>query len=305
MLRILASDGMEKSAVKALEDLGCEVVQQFYEPEDLKEQVKNFDALVVRSATKVREPIIDSAAAAGKLKVVIRGGVGVDNIDVQYAEDHGIKVRNTPRASSASVAELVVGHMFSAARYIGLANATMRDGKWEKKQYEGIEISGKTIGIIGYGRIGQELGKRCIALGMKVLAYDIYQNKDLENDSMKYADLDTLLGASDFISLHTPGAKGAPPLIGKAEIDKMKDGAVIINTSRGGNVDVEAVLDALDSEKLYAFGVDVYPEEPCKNERLLNHRRVSMTPHIGASTKEAQIRIGTEIVDIIKETFGL
>ena len=159
MIRILAADGMEKGAVKALEEKGCEVVQQFYEVEDLKQAVKEFDALVVRSATKVRVPVIDEAAAAGRLKIIIRGGVGVDNIDVDYAKEKGIEVRNTPRASSQSVAELAMGHMFACARFLSVAGHSMREGKWEKKAYaKGIELQGRTLGIIGFGRIGQHLG---------------------------------------------------------------------------------------------------------------------------------------------------
>jgi len=167
MKRILVTDGMEKSAVEKLKNSGYEVVEQFYEPEVLKEQIKNFDAVVVRSATKVRQPIIDAALETGRLKLIIRGGVGVDNIDVDYAKLNGIAVANTPNASSASVAELAIGHMFCLARHIYIANHTMRQGKWNKKQYEGIELSGKTLGLVGFGRIAREVAKRAFALGMK------------------------------------------------------------------------------------------------------------------------------------------
>lgn len=302
-MRILASDGIEKNAAATLATQGHEVVQQFYEPEELAEQVKNFDVLVVRSATKVRKPIIDAAAEAGRLKLIIRGGVGIDNIDHVYAEEKGIKVMNTPKASSDSVAELALAHMFSVARFISIAGHTMREGKWEKKAYKGIELSGKTLGIIGYGRIGQALGLRAQALGMKVVAYDIYKIPALENENMRYVEIDELLAVSDFISLHTPAIDGKP-LINAETIAKMKDGVVFINTSRGNNVDENALLDALNSGKIYGAGLDVYAEEPAKNVALYSHPRVSCTPHIGASTSEAQKRIGAEIVDIIGKFFA-
>ena len=302
-MRILASDGIEKNAAATLAAQGHEVVQQFYEPEELAEQVKNFDVLVVRSATKVRKPIIDAAAEAGRLKLIIRGGVGIDNIDHVYAEEKGIKVMNTPKASSDSVAELALAHMFSVARFISIAGHTMREGKWEKKAYKGIELSGKTLGIIGYGRIGQALGLRAQALGMKVVAYDIYKIPALENENMRYVETDELFAVSDFISLHTPAIDGKP-LINAETIATLKDGVVFINTSRGNNVDENALLDALNSGKIYGAGLDVYAEEPAKNVALYSHPRVSCTPHIGASTSEAQKRIGAEIVDIIGKFFA-
>ena len=304
MLRVLASDGMEKNAVKALQELGCEVVEQFYEPEALMEQVKGYDVLVVRSATKVREPIIDAARQTGRLKLIIRGGVGVDNIDVAYARDNGIEVCNTPEASSASVAELAIGHMFSLARFIGIANVTMRQGIWEKKAYKGTEIAGKTLGLIGIGRIARETGKRAAALGMNVI-YTNRSGHQPEYDPYVRYELDELLAKSDYVSLHTPGPKGSPPILSAEKIAMMKDGAILINTGRGNMVDTEAVLDALDSGKLRGYGADVYVEEPCKDERLLTHPKVSMTPHVGGSTVEAQRRIGEEIVAHIRRVFRI
>ena len=210
---------------------------------------------------------------------------------------------NTPKASSDTVAELSLAHMFSVARFINIAGHTMREGKWEKKAYKGIELGGKTLGIIGYGRIGQALGRRAQALGMKVLAYDIYKIPELENENMKYVEMDELLANSDFISLHTPSIDGKP-LINADTISRMKDGVVIINTSRGNNVDEKALLDALNSGKVYGAGLDVFAEEPPKNVELYSHPKVSCTPHIGASTNEAQKRIGAEIVDIIEKFFN-
>ena len=302
MYRILAPDGMDKAAVKELEEAGYEVVQEFYEVEELKQKVKEADALVVRSATKVREPVIDEAVAAGRLKLIIRGGVGMDNIDVAYARDKGLTVANTPAASSASVAELALAHMFALARYVFISNVTMREGKWEKKAYKGTEIAGKTLGIVGMGRIGAELAKRAEALGMKVL----YTNRSGAKAELPWTwtDLDTLLAESDYVSLHVPAAKDSPALIDADAIAKMKDGAFLINTGRGVLVDDDALLDALDSGKLAGAGIDVYREEPSKNERLLHHPKVSLTPHIGASTKEAQKRIGEETVRLIRDMFG-
>lgn len=293
MLRILAADGMEAAAVAKLREMGHEVVEQFYEADELAKQLADFDVLVVRSATKVRVPVIDAAKAAGRLKLVIRGGVGVDNIDVAYAEEQGIKVRNTPAASSNSVAELALGHMFAIARYIHIANYTMRNGEWNKKKYEGIELGGKTLGIIGYGRIGKALAKLAKGIGMEVIAYDPYVT------APEIVSMDELLAKSDFISLHVPAAKGEPPLVNAETIAKMKDGVYLVNTSRGALIDEAALIDALDSGKIAAAALDVFAEEPTKNEAIYTHPKISLTPHIGGSTGEAQYRIGDEIVSII------
>ena len=302
MLKILVTDGMDKGSVQILKDMGYKVTEQFFEPEELKEQVKAFNVVIVRSATKIRKEIIDSALETGNLKLIIRGGVGVDNIDVTYAESKGIKVRNTPKASSSAVAELALGHMFCLARFTGIANVTMRKGKWNKKQYKGIELSGKTLGLIGFGRIGRELAKKAKALEMKVIYNDILgPAKDCPEYS--FVLLDQLLADSDFISLHVPGNKDKSPVISKAEFDKMKDGAFLINCARGSVIDEAALLEALNSGKIDGAGIDVFPEEPPQNLELIRHEKISVTPHIGASTKEAQKRIGAEIVSIIKENF--
>ncbi|MDD7523674.1 MAG: D-2-hydroxyacid dehydrogenase, partial [Clostridiales bacterium] len=282
-----------------------EVVEQFYEPAELAEQVKNFDVLVVRSATKVRVPIIDAACETGRLKLIIRGGVGIDNIDHEYAESKGIKVMNTPRASSQSVAELALGHMLSCARFISIAGHTMREDKWEKKAYgKGIELGGRTLGIVGYGRIGQALGKLAKAIGMNVIAFDIYHVPGIEEQlGIPYVEMDELLAKSDFISVHAPAVDGGK-LINAENIAKMKDGVIIINTSRGSNVDEDALLEALNSGKVRSAGLDVFADEPATNHALYSHPMVSCTPHIGAATKEAQTRIGAEIVDIIGKFFA-
>ena len=302
-MRILVTDGMDASALAQLKANGHEVVEQFFPPEELGTALRDYDAVVVRSATKVRAQHIDEAKG-GKLKLIIRGGVGVDNIDVKYAEENGITVKNTPRASSNSVAELAMAHMFSCARYISIAGHSMREDKWEKKAYgKGIELGGKTLGIIGLGRIGQALGRMAKGIGMEVIAEDIYHIPGIEEQmGIRYVELEELLAKSDFISLHTPSLNGEK-LICKETISKMKDGAVFINTSRGDNVDEDALLAGLESGKIRAVGLDVYAQEPPKNKALYSHPNVSCTPHIGAATKEAQKRIGAEIVDII-ENFG-
>ena len=299
-MRILITDGMDKTAMAKLREMGHEVVEQFYEPDQLGKALRDFDVAVVRSKTKVRANHIDEAKGS-KLKLIIRGGVGVDNIDVKYAEANGIAVKNTPRASSQSVAELAMGHMFSCARYISDAGYTMRNDQWKKKEYgKGIELQGKTLGIVGFGRIGQHLGVMAKAIGMKVLAFDIYQVPVIsEQLGIPYVSMDELLAQSDFVSVHAPAVDGGA-LISAENIAKMKDGVVIINTSRGTNVDEAALLAALESGKVRAAGLDVYADEPATNKALYSHPMVSCTPHIGAATNEAQKRIGAEIVDIIK-----
>ena len=299
-MRILVTDGMDKTAMAQLRELGHEVVEQFYEPDQLGKALRDFDVAVVRSKTKVRANHIDEAKGS-RLKLLIRGGVGVDNIDVAYAKENGIDVKNTPNASSQSVAELAMGHMFACTRYISIAGHTMREDKWEKKTYgKGIELQGKTLGIVGFGRIGQHLGVMAKAIGMNVVAFARHPNAAVsEKLGIPYVSMDELLATSDFISLHAPAVDGGA-LVNEASIAKMKDGVVIINTSRGANVDEAALLAALESGKVRAAGLDVYADEPTSNKALYSHPMVSCTPHIGAATVEAQKRIGAEIVEIIK-----
>ena len=300
-MRILVTDGMDKTALESLRAKGHEVVEQFYAPEELGEAIRDFDVVVVRSATKVRANHID-AAKGSRLKLIIRGGVGVDNIDVAYAEANGIAVKNTPRASSNSVAELALAHMLSCARFVSIAGHTMREGKWEKKAYgKGVELGGKTLGVIGYGRIGQALGRMAQGLGMNVVAYDIFHVEGIECETMHFVTMDELLSQSDIVVLCAPS--GDKPLVDAESLAKMKDGVVIINVSRGANVNEAALLDALNSGKVKAAGLDVWLSEKDPNWALASHPAVSCTPHIGAGTKEAQKRIGAELVDIV-ENFG-
>ncbi|MDV5089223.1 D-2-hydroxyacid dehydrogenase [Clostridium perfringens] len=297
MLRILLNDGLDKKAISNLEMLGCDVDTNHYDIEDLKEKIKEVDCIVIRSATKIRRELIDEAIKGGKLKLIIRGGVGVDNIDVQYAEQNGIKVRNTPNASSSSVAEIILAHMFSLARFLNQSNITMKAGLWKKKDYVGVELEGKTLGIIGMGRIGSELAKKCTALGMKIIYFDLMDIKNIDNNYRK-VEFDELLRESDFISINISGTKS---IIGSEELKKVKKGVFIINTSRGKALDEEAIITSLNDGTLGGVGLDVFLEEPSKNLELINHPKVSLTPHIGASTKEAQMKIGEEVINIIKE----
>jgi len=297
MKRVLVTDGMNKSAMDKLKNSGFEVTDQFYEADELKEQIKNYDAVVVRSATKIRKPIIDAAMETGRLKLIIRGGVGVDNIDVKYAEEKGILVKNTPNASSASVAELVIGHMLIIARHLHMANVTMRKNEWNKKKYSGIELSGKTLGLIGFGRIAKETAKKAHALGMNIVYTDILGPQS-GYDEYKYLPLDELLSVSKFISVHIPGSKDGKPVLSSAEFEKM-NGVYLVNAARGGVICEEALIAALDSGKIAAAALDVFEEEPKPSQLVCSHEKISLTPHIGAATEEAQERIGEEIVEII------
>jgi D-3-phosphoglycerate dehydrogenase len=300
MAKILISDPVSSECIKMLEDAGHEIVQKTEKktPEELAEMIKGFDAVVVRSATKVRKVAID---AAEQLKLIVRGGVGLDNIDFEYARSKGIEVTNTPTASSQSVAELALAHMLALYRFLPDSNITMRKGEWNKKKYKGRELAGKTLGIIGFGNIGKSLAKKALALEMKVLVYDPYvKETDLD---VKLIDFEALITASDIISLHIPHTDETHYIIDKEAISKMKDGVMIINCARGGVVDEKALLDGLNSRKVAFAGIDSFEEEPPTNMELINHPNVSVTPHIGASTVEAQDRVGVEVAKIINEFF--
>jgi D-3-phosphoglycerate dehydrogenase len=290
---------MDKSAIAKLKDLGNEVVEQYYEPEELGKALRDFDVVVVRSKTKVRRNHIDEAKG-GSLKMIIRGGIGLDNVDVEYARENGIIVRNTPDASTESVAELALAHMLACARYVSISGYTMRNGQWEKKAYgKGVELVGKRLGIYGYGRIGKRLGVMAKGMGMNVLAYRRSAiPESIDDAGIIYVTEEKLLTTCDFISVHAPSSP-AGAIITAEKIAQMKDGVCIINTSRGANVDEAALLDALNSGKVRAAGLDVWMDEPTHNQALLEHPNVSCTPHIGAATVEAQRRIGAEIVHII------
>ncbi len=297
MIKVLANDGIEKSAQEALEAKGFAVDTNHYEGDELIAKLKETHAIVIRSATKLTAPIFEGIAG-GSLKLAIRAGVGIDNIDIPAGEKAGVTVTNTPAASSDSVAELALAHMFAIARHVAVANVTMREGKWEKKNYTGIELSGKTLGLVGFGRIARSLAKKAQALGMKIIYTDIVGAIN-DVDGCTFMSLEEVLKNADFISLHIPFDKKKGATIGKAELAMMKDGAYLVNCARGGVVDEAALIEALDSGKIAAAGVDVFEKEPTENMTLVNHPKVSVTPHIGASTKEAQKRIGAEVVELI------
>jgi D-3-phosphoglycerate dehydrogenase / 2-oxoglutarate reductase len=311
-MKVLANDGISKSGIKALEKGGFEVITT----KVAQEQVINFinehqvAVLLVRSATKVRQDIIDNCPS---LKIIGRGGVGMDNIDVDYARSKGIHVINTPASSSESVAELVFAHLFSGVRFLHDSNRNMPlegDTNFEglKKVYaNGIELRGKTLGIIGFGRIGQAVAKMALGLGMKVIASDKYVGKadvrvDFYNGQFINVEIITepiedLLKHSHFITLHVPAQDGY--VIGKTEIDQMKDNVGIVNCARGGVIDEVALIEALENEKVLFAGLDVFENEPKPEIQLLMHPKISLTPHIGAATLEAQDRIGTELAEQI------
>ncbi|MCD5416877.1 hydroxyacid dehydrogenase [Candidatus Bipolaricaulota bacterium] len=295
-MKILVSDPLEAMAIETMRCAGLTVtVETDLSPEELQRKIPDYDCIMVRSATKVCPSLID---AAQRLKLIVRAGVGTDNIDVEYAKANGITVCNTPAASSNSVAELVIGHIFSLARHIARGTVSLKGGKWEKKNLAGCEILGKTLGIIGMGRIGRLTAQKATALGMRVIAYDKFVQKDLPEE-VEMVQFDDLLAQSDFITLHVPLSSDRRPLIGAEELSKMKDRSYLINCSRGGVVDEEALLRALQNGKLRGAALDVFTQEPPKNNPLIAMENLSLTPHIGAATAEAQARVGAEAARIV------
>ena len=325
-MKILANDGISDDAKKQLEENGFTVITEKVNQEDLINKIndENYEGILVRSATKVRKDIID---ACPNIKFVGRGGVGVDNIDVEYAKEKGIFVFNTPASSSQSVAELVVGNMFATSRFIGNSSRNIENGDFNKlkKEYgSGVELRGKTLGIIGFGRIGQTLASYAIGMGMRVLAVDVEERNEtvylklpwtttdgqnVENQVgiiiKTTTNIDELLTKCDYISLHIPKQSNGESVIGKRELELMKHNAIIINTSRGGVIDEDDLIWALDNGKISGAALDVYENEPNPKKELLSHPKILCTPHIGAATNEAQDRIGQEIVDIIVDKFSL
>ncbi|XMB85765.1 D-2-hydroxyacid dehydrogenase [Mycoplasmatota bacterium WC44] len=296
---ILANDGIAESAKVELEKKGFIVDTNKYAGEELDKRITEVECIIIRSATQIRKELIDKAVG-GKLKLMIRAGVGLDNIDVRYAEEKGFIVRNTPSASSAAVAELAIAHMFALARFIHISNVTMRNGEWNKKAYKGIELGGKTLGLIGFGRISREVAKRAMALGMDVIYFDQAGESSILPEC-KSVSFDEVLANSDFLSLHIPYIKEVGTVLGEEEFKKMKDGIYLIDTARGKVVSESALLNALDSGKVTAAALDVFEEEPTLNEAIYTHPKISLTPHIGASTSEAQDRIGIETINTVME----
>jgi len=291
MKRVLIADPIEESAVAKIKAAGLEVVLRNAEKDGpIEKQIKGFDCVVVRSATKITKEVID---AADKLKLVVRAGVGLDNVDKKAADAKGVVVQNTPEAPSVSVAEMVFSLMLSLARNITLADSSMKGGRWEKKKLSGTELWQKTIGIVGLGRIGMEVGKRAKAFGMNVLAYDVIDiNKACKEIGAKKADLNTILEKADYITIHVPMLPQTKGMIAEKELKKMKKTAFLINTARGGVVDEKALLDALNAGLIAGAGLDVFESEPPTDWQLVKHPKVVATPHLSSSTEEGQVRIG-------------
>ena len=291
-MKVLVCDKTEKECIEQMRAAGLNVdVRDDITPEELPNVLPAYDGMVVRSRTKVRQPLID---VCPDLKVIVRGGVGLDTIDHEYAKSRGITVMNTPMASSASVAELTIGYMFALARSLYKATSSMKTEKWDKKSFEGDEIGGKTLGLIGVGNIGKEVAKRANALGMTVLAYDPYVK---EVAGIKMVTLDEILTQSDYISLHLPKTKESAGMIGVDQFAKMKNGVRIVNCARGGIIDEAALYEALTSGKVASAALDVFAEEPPTDWKLFKLDNVIGSPHIGAATKEAQGRVGAEVAE--------
>jgi D-3-phosphoglycerate dehydrogenase len=295
-MKVLISDPIAKEGIEILKKSGIEIEEKpGLPPEELIKLIPEFDGIIVRSATKVTKDVIE----AGKnLKVIGRAGVGLDNVDREAAKTKNIKVVNTPAATSISVAELALGMMFGAARRLPQATASTKAGKWEKKKFKGFELYGKTLGIIGIGRIGTELAKRAKAIGMNVLAFDPYVKS---SEQAQIVDFDKLLAESDYISLHIPKTPETTHILNKAAFDKMKEGVVIINCARGGVVDEDALYEAVNSGKVRIAAMDVYEAEPAKEHKLFELEQVIVTPHIGAQTAEGQTRAGIQIAELVRD----
>ena len=302
MKKILITDGMDKNAIEILLNQGFDVEEKFYPEEELKEKIKEIDVIIVRSATKIRQNIIDEALKTGRLKLVVRGGVGLDNIDVAYAKARGIEVRNTPCASSNAVAELVLCEMLVLARNVKLANLTLQEGVWAKKKLKGTEIHGKTLGLIGFGNIARSLAEKANNLGMNVIYNDIVEHIDAR-ECFKFAKFEEIIEKADYITVHTPLTEDTKYMFNKEVFKNMKETAFFINCARGGIVQEEDLLEAINTNEIAGAAIDCFENEPQPIEGLLNHPKVTVTPHIGASTREAQERIGLEIADIVINYF--
>ena len=316
-INILINDGISKEGKQKLLDYNFNIIDQHIKQDELINFINtnNIAGILVRSATLIKKNIIDACSC---LQLIGRGGVGMDNIDVEYAQKKGIHVINTPSASSQSVAELVFSHLFSMVRYTFHSNRTMPlEGdtvfqKLKKTYSKGTELKGKTIGIIGFGKIGTEVAKIAIGIGMKVLFYDPYikdkkielvffNNKKIEIE-LKCKELEYIMKSSDIITVHIP--KQTKPLISKKELKKMKQGVFLINTSRGGVINEKDLIDALNTQHVKSVGLDVFEDEPKPNIKILMHDKISLSPHIGASTIEAQSRIGIELAEQINKKFN-
>ena len=316
-MRILINDGMHPKGVQLLKDAGHDVDTNFILQEELTAKLNSYDAVLVRSATKIRKELIDQSP---NLKLIGRGGVGLDNIDVSYAKEKGIAVFNTPAASTRSVAELAIAHLFGIVRSLPMVNKKMAvDGindfkSLKKTASKGIELEGKTLGLIGFGRIAKETASIALGCGMKIIAFDPYISKgdvpvklhpSYDNNykiNVKTTTKEEVLAESDFISLHIPGGQGY--VLDAPEFEQMKDGVGIVNCARGGTISENALIEAINSEKVKYVATDVFENEPPTDDRILRIDNVGLSPHIGASTQEAQERVGVQLAKSVIEYFS-
>ena len=302
MARVLIADSVAESAIQKMKESGLElVIRDANSDGPIEEHIKGFDGVVVRSATKITREVIE---ASDKLRVIVRAGVGLDNVDAEAAKEKDILVLNTPEAPSVSVAELVIAMMFAMARNITQADSSMKGERWEKKKLTGTELWQKTLGIVGFGRIGHEVAKRAKALEMDVLAYDVIDISDAcQKYGAKKSTLDEIIAKSDYITLHVPLLPQTKGMIGANEFNKMKDSAFIVNTSRGGVIDEKALLEALEEGKIAGAALDVFENEPPTDWNLVKHPKLIATPHIASSTSEAQDRVGDLTAEKIIDAF--
>jgi D-3-phosphoglycerate dehydrogenase len=305
MVKVLVSDPIDDEGVRMLRDAGFTVdLRTDITAEELMDVIGGYDAVVVRSRTKLTAGVLGKATG---LKAIARAGVGLDNIDTRYAKEKGVEVFNSPEAPCNAVAELVIGLMLCMARHITVADSTMKQGKWEKNRLTGIELSGRTLGVIGFGRIGYTVGKKARALGMEVLAYDVLMDQlrhFVEEIGAKDVDLDTLLAESDFVTVHVPLLPQTKHMISAEQFMKMKDGVYVVNAARGGIVDEAALKEALDSGKVAGAALDVYESEPSPDPELVGRPNVVCTPHIGAGSVEAQLGNSTIVAEKLIRFFG-
>jgi len=295
-MKVLILDKISKEGIEMMKKEGIEVdVKTDFPKDKIKEIIDDYEGVVVRSKTKLTREVLKDTK---NLKFIIRAGVGLDNIDLETAKERGIEVFNTPKASSIAVAELTLGFLIALSRFIPQATFSLKEGKWEKEKFKGVELFGKTLGILGLGRIGKEVAKRAKAFGMRILAYDPQVSS---SELAEMVDFETLIRNSDYITLHLPLTPETKNLINAEVIARMKDGVFIVNCARGGIIDEKALCEALRSQKVKGAGFDVFEEEPPKNKELLELENFICTPHIGASTIEAQEKISKEVAKVVIE----
>lgn len=304
MKRVIVTDNLSEEGIKKLREFAEVDVELELSNDDLKARIADYDAIVIRSGTKVTKEIVE-AGSTGRLKVIGRAGVGVDNIAVDVATEKGILVVNSPEANTISAAEHTIAMLLSLLRKIPAANVSLKSGKWDRKKHMGVEVNGKVLGIIGLGRVGSEVAKRAKGLGMKIVAYDPFIALDKAKElGITLASLDDTIKLADFITLHTPLTKDTRHLIGKEEFEMMKDGVRVINCARGGILDEHALREAIERGKVAGAALDVFEQEPPEDRALLEHEGVIVTPHLGASTKEAQkaaaVTIADEVIDALQ-----